>query len=332
MRRAHHGPCLCLRSSLTVIEVARLSGWPVSDREESFPGPAPEHPRPVRPSAALQTGERVSRTGEHARHSGDALGYSVTDALRHTWVIGPNGVGKSTLFLDLIVQDLEANRPVVVIEPKDLIADLLARIPATAVTTSSCSILSTKRRSASIRSTPEGRDRPPEVVADSLFGTFKAHLRRQPGTAQRRHFAQLPRCPGAPRRRVSGHAASAADQPRFRRKLTRFYPRRSVCRGFVRRWFDNLSPEATTTVVAPLSNKLRPLITAQLRAVLAQHYRRSFNIRQVLQTCKVLLVPLQKGVLGPEHARLLAALVDDRLRQAIRERAGVPEKDPPRRS
>jgi hypothetical protein len=57
------------------------------------------------------------------------FGYDVTDALRHTWVIGPNGVGKSTLLLNLIVQDLEANRPVV-IEPKDLITDLLARPPS----------------------------------------------------------------------------------------------------------------------------------------------------------------------------------------------------------
>jgi hypothetical protein len=62
--------------------------------------------------------------------AGGIIGYDTTDALRHTWVIGPNGVGKSTLLLNLILQDLEADRPVVVIiGPKDLIADLLARIP-----------------------------------------------------------------------------------------------------------------------------------------------------------------------------------------------------------
>ena len=113
---------------LNVIEVARLSGWPISDRDEQFPGQPPRHPRPVRPSAALQSGERVVATAS-APGSQAVLGYNLTDALRHTWVIGPNGVGKSTLLLNLIVQDLEANRPVVVIEPKDLIADLLARIP-----------------------------------------------------------------------------------------------------------------------------------------------------------------------------------------------------------
>ena len=165
---------------LTVIEVARLSGWPISDRDEHFPGQPPMHPRPVRPSAALQSGERVVADAS-APGAGSTIGYNITDALRHTWVIGPNGVGKSTLLLNLIVQDLEANRPVVVIEPKDLIADLLARIPA-------------HRRDDIVVLDPfdeapvginpldaaHRHGRSPEVVADSLFGTFKAHLRRQP--------------------------------------------------------------------------------------------------------------------------------------------------------
>ena len=89
-------------------------------------------------------------------------------------------------------------------------------------------------------------------------------------------------------------------------------------------WFDSLSPEAVANVVAPLSNKLRPLLTKQLRAVLAQRSPK-FNIRQVLTENKVLLVPLQKGILGPENAQLLGALVVAELWQAIRERAGTPE-------
>ena len=53
------------------------------------------------------------------------------DALRHLHVIGPTGVGKSTLLANLILQDIEAGRSVVVIEPKgDLVADVLDRIPA----------------------------------------------------------------------------------------------------------------------------------------------------------------------------------------------------------
>jgi len=89
-------------------------------------------------------------------------------------------------------------------------------------------------------------------------------------------------------------------------------------------WFESLSPDAVATVIAPLSNKLRPLLTKQLRAVLAQRSPK-FNIRQVLTENKVLLVPLQKGVIGPESAQLLGALVVAELWQAIRERAGTQE-------
>jgi hypothetical protein len=308
---------------LTVIEVARLSGWPISDRDEPFPGQPPKHPRPVRPSAALQAGERVVAIGK-APGSETVLGYDVTDALRHTWVIGPNGVGKSTLLLNLIVQDLEANHPVVVIEPKDLITDVLARIPE-------------HRRDDIVVLDPfdeapvginplDTRSRPPEVVADNLFGTFKALYGDSLGP---RSADILRNCLDVLARRDDASLLMLPQlltNPAFRHSLTRSVIRDDpFAAGPFWQWFDNLSPEAISTVVAPLSNKLRPLITKQLRAVLAQRSPK-FNIRQVLTDNKVLLVPLQKGVLGQENAQLLGALVMAELWQAIRERAGIPEQ------
>src|SRR5262249_50744705 len=50
--------------------------------------------------------------------------------LRHLHVLGPTGVGKSTLLANLIVQDIAAGHGVVVIDPKgDLVGDILARVP-----------------------------------------------------------------------------------------------------------------------------------------------------------------------------------------------------------
>lgn len=159
---------------LTVTEVARLSGWPIADHDEHFPGQPPLNPRPVRPSAALQAGQRVIAEAS-APGVTSSIGYNVTDALRHTWVIGPNGVGKSTLLLNLIVQDLDANRPLVVIEPKDLIADQLARIPEKRL--DDVAVLD-PFDTAPIGINPldpaHRHGRAPEVVADALFGTLKA--------------------------------------------------------------------------------------------------------------------------------------------------------------
>jgi hypothetical protein len=315
---------------LTVTEVALLSGWPIADHDEHFPGQPPLHPRPVRPTAALQSGRRVVAEAS-APGAGGTIGYDTTDALRHTWVIGPNGVGKSTLLLRLILQDLEADRPVVVIEPKDLIADLLARIPENR---RGDIVVLDPFDEAPVGINPldasHRHGRSPEVVADSLFGTFKAIwgdglgprsadiLRNCLDLLARRDDASLVMLP------------LLLTNPGFRRRLTRNVMERDpFASGPFWQWFDSLSPEATATTIAPLSNKLRPLLSKPLRDVLAQQHPK-FNVRQVLREKKVLLVPLQKGVIGPENAQLLGALVVAELWQAIRERAGTPEgsRDP----
>lgn len=315
---------------LTVTEIARLSGWPIADHDEHFPGQPPLHPRPVRPSAAVQSGQRVVADAS-APGAGGTIGYEVADALRHTWVIGPNGVGKSTLLLNLILQDLETDRPVVVIEPKDLIADLLARIPA-------------KRHGDVVVLDPfdvapvginpldgaHRHGRPPEVVADSLFGTFKAIWGDSLGP---RSSDILRNCLDLLARRDDATLVMLPlllTHPGFRRRLTRGVMQSDpFAAGPFWQWFDSLSPEAAATTIAPLSNKLRPLLSKPLRDVLAQQHPK-FNVRHVLLEKKVLLVPLQKGVIGPENAQLLGALVVAELWQAIRERAATPEgsRDP----
>lgn len=311
--------------SLTVTEIARLSGWPIADHDEHFPGQPPLHPRPVRPSSALQSGQRVVADAS-APGAGGTIGYDPTDAMRHTWVIGPNGVGKSTLLLNLILQDLEADRPILVIEPKDLIADLLARIPE-------------KRRDDIVVLDPfdealvginpldasHRHGRSPEVVADSLFGTFKAIWGDSLGP---RSSDILRNCLDLLARRDDASLVMLPlllTNPGFRRRLTRGVMQQDpFAAGPFWQWFDSLSPEATATTIAPLSNKLRPLFSKPLRDVLAQQHPK-FNVRQVLREKKVLFVPLQKGVIGPENAQLLGALVVAELWQAIRERAGTPE-------
>ncbi|WP_306359824.1 type IV secretory system conjugative DNA transfer family protein [Nocardia sp. CC227C] len=307
---------------LSVPEVSHLLAWPVSDHDERFPGQPPLHPKPVRPTPALLSGERVIAEANAPGVTG-TIGYDVLDSMRHTWVIGPNGTGKSTLLLNLIVQDLEAGRPVVVIEPKDLVSDILARIPDERA---GDIVLLDPLDEAPVGINPlaHSEGRTPEVIADSLFGTIHAiHgdlgprsadiLRNSLEVLAKRDDASLTMLP------------LLLTNPGFRRSLTQRVIREDpFAAGPFWAWFDSLSPEAVDTKIAPLSNKLRPLLTKQLRAVLAQRNPK-FNIRQVLRENKVLLVPLQKGVIGPEAAQLLGAIILAELWQAIRERAGTPE-------
>ena len=304
---------------LNASEAVGLTGWPIGDQE--LPGQPPLHPRQVAPMHLAAPGDRVIGTALAPGVSGQ-LGYSVTDALRHTWVIGPNGTGKSTLLLNLINQDLRAGRPVVVIEPKDLIRDLLARIPEPRrddVVLLDCT------DDAPVGLNPLSRHgRSAELIADGLLATFHALYGEAMGP---RSTDILANCLN-----VLSHRRDASlvmlplllTNPGFRRSLTQQAIRHDpIAAGPFWNWFEGLSDEARSQVIAPLSNKLRPLLRPQLRAVLAQRSPR-FNIRQVLTENKVLLVPLQKGVLGPDTAQLLGALVTSELWLAIRERAAVP--------
>jgi hypothetical protein len=278
----------------------------------------------------MQTGERIIADA-NAPGTTSAIGYNVIDALRHTWVIGPNGVGKSTVLLNLIVQDLEAGRPVVVIEPKDLVTDILARIPESR---RDDVVLLDPLSESPIGINPlDGRHREgrsPEVVADSLFGTFRALYGDALGP---RSSDILRNCLEVLARRDDASLVMLPlllTNPGFRRSLTQQAIRDDpFAAGPFWQWFDHLSPDAVAATVAPLSNKLRPLLSKQLRSVLAQRNPK-FNVRQLLREKKILLVPLQKGVIGPESAQLLASLVLAELWQAIRERTGTPEtnRDP----
>jgi predicted DNA-binding transcriptional regulator AlpA len=66
-------------------------------------------------------------------HDGETrrVSLSTDERVRHTYVIGASGTGKSTLLLSMAMQDIAAGNGFAVLDPHgDLIEDILARIPA----------------------------------------------------------------------------------------------------------------------------------------------------------------------------------------------------------
>ncbi len=314
---------------LGIGEAIRLTGWTISDKPEAFPGQGSLHPRKLRPSPALLTGDRIIAKANAPGVDG-LIGYGVDDALRHTHVLGPSGTGKSTLLLNLIINDLEAGRPIVVIEPKDLIADILSRIPKDRQRDI---VILDPLDDYPVGINPLDRMRggtPPEVVADSIFHIFHTlygdSLGRRSGDILRESLKAI-----ALRSDPSLIMLPLImTDPKFRRPLVRQAVERDpFAAGTFWSWYEELSPEGVMNNIAPLSNKVRPFLDIYLRGVLAQQ-RPRFNVRQVLEEKKVLLVPLQPGYIGPDRARLLASFVLAELWLAIRERAAIPEskRDP----
>jgi hypothetical protein len=105
-------------------ELAALAHLP---GEEAIPGVVMAGAREVAPPPGLPAQGKPLGLGVDGR----PVNLSVVDARRHMHVLGPTGVGKTTLIARLVLADFDAGRGAVVIDPKgDLVEDLLARIPA----------------------------------------------------------------------------------------------------------------------------------------------------------------------------------------------------------
>ena len=311
---------------INVPELAALSAWPVG-------------PTAYLPVAQMASTSLAPRRGtpDRGRVLGDAtapghdqpVALSLHDSLRHLHVLGPTGSGKSTLLCNLIVQDMEQGRGVVVIEPKgDLIEDVLLRVPANRL--NDVVILDPTDTEMPVGLNPLAREgRSAELVADQLLGVLHTLYASSwgPRTSDILMSALLTLT------RTSG--ASLVNLPilltdaRYRRRIIGSIDD-PIALGPFWAQFEDWSDAERSAAISPSMNKLRPFITRpELRGVLGQA-NPQFQMRDVFRHRRILLVNLAKGQLGPESSALLGALVVSQLWQTVLSRSKIaPEKRHP---
>jgi hypothetical protein len=310
---------------VNVGELKGLIGWPLGTTEVL----------PVEriPSRLLPPAIRVPRSGRivgEATYPGRERPLALTyrDALQHLHVIGPTGVGKSTLLLNLMVQDMVAGRSLVLIEPKgDLVYDVLARVPDDRLDDV---VVIDPTDSAPVGLNPlaaPGVDG--GVKTDQLLAIFKGLFPESWGPRLQdiltAGLLTLTRTPGMSLPALPLLFTDAA----FRRRLVgRLHD--PLALGPFWSWFEELSAAERALVLAPVMNRLRAfLLRDRLRRVLGQT-RPRFDVRQVFRERKILLVNANAGALGSESASLLGSLVVSQLWQTALGRSRIaPEQRHP---
>jgi hypothetical protein len=300
-------------------EIVGLCGWPIGEQPTARvarSGHRPLAPHPTIPSDGRVVVDATYPGAERP------LALNPPSALQHLHVLGPTGVGKSTLLLNLICQDMAAGRAVVVIEPKgDLIAEVLARVP--------------QDRQGDVvvldpsDSVPVGlnalaaKDGSPDLVADQLLAVFRGlyHQYFGPRTQDVLHscLLTLAKTPGMTLTALPLLLSNAAFRHSLVGKLDD-----PIGLGSFWAWYEGISEAERQQATAPVMNKLRAfLLRPALRAVVGQAAPK-FDIRQVFTERKILLVDLAKGTLSGETAALLGSLVIAQLWQTAQGRSATP--------
>lgn len=250
------------------------------------------------------------------------LRLAVPDRLQHLHVLGPTGVGKSTLLANLIVQDIADGYGVVVIDPKsDLVAEVLARVPEHRVQDIIVADAASTERPVGfniLRSAHDEQSR--ELVVDHVIHIwhelYKDFWGPRSEDVLRGALLSLINTRGA-----NGEAFTLIETPElltsapFRRFVTEQDGVPEALASFWA-WYRGMLPGDRLKVVGPILNKLRAsTLRTPLRLMLGQS--EGLDLARVLAERRVLLVPLSSGTLGAETAGLLGTLLLATLWQAV---------------
>lgn len=115
-------------AQVSALELTALSAWPVGS--PIIPGLTVGRTRYLPPNETIARDGRVIGTSVYDTFNHRRIAVSAEDGCRHMYVIGPSGLGKTTLLTNALQQDMEHGYGAVVIESKgDLFRAALDAVP-----------------------------------------------------------------------------------------------------------------------------------------------------------------------------------------------------------
>ncbi|MET0494342.1 MAG: type IV secretory system conjugative DNA transfer family protein [Actinoplanes sp.] len=264
------------------------------------------------------------------------IGISLTDCRYHVHALGPTGTGKTTLLMNMILDDVEAGRGVAAFDPAkgDLIRDLLDRLPKSA-------------GDRLVLIDPDERHAPPAInlLDPAVHGGTPHNVAANLTAVMAKVWA---RWWGHRTADICYHAlltlahlegSTLAQLPRLLSDSKWRAERVATVTNALKAWegntlgefwegFDTLSAGQRAGLTAPLLSRLRLVLAHPMATSLFGVAATTFSFADILDG-GVLLARLPKGVIGEDGTRLIGSLLLAGLWQATTARANLAEDQRP---
>lgn len=252
------------------------------------------------------------------------IGLSLADSRLHLHLLGPTGTGKTTALLNLAVQDVTAGRGVGVLDPKgDLVRGVLERLPRGRL--DEVVLISPEESDFSVGINPLelGTADDADLVAENTLTIFKRIYERFWGMRTddvlKAALRTLLRRTGT----TLAHVPLLLTDGDFRLDATTEL--NDIGLSSFWRWYEQLSDSQRLEAIGPVLNKLRDfLIRPRLRRLLCQP-RSTVDLRDVVDSGKILLADLSVGQWGQSAAELIGSFLVAKLWQAVLARSARAE-------
>ncbi len=253
-----------------------------------------------------------------------------SDRTRHQYVIGKSGSGKSALLNFQARQDVAAGAGLCVVDPHgDLIEDILAHVPkerakdvvlfdpADIERPMGLNLLEAKTDEEKDRASLDAMEIFIKLFGNEIFGPRIQHYFRN-GCLTLMDDEE--------------EGATLIDVPRLyvdddfqRYKVSKC--KNVVVRSFWEHEIAKTGAREKEEMIPYFSAKFGPFVTnSTMRNIIGQP-KSAFQVREVMDSGKILLVNLSKGKIGDVNAQLLGLIFVNKVNMAALSRADVPQKD-----
>ena len=255
------------------------------------------------------------------------FGIKTDDRRRHIYIVGKTGMGKTVMLENMAINDIREGKGIGFIDPHGEAAErLLNFIPS-------------DRINDVVYINPADIDYPisfnvmekvdldhRHLVAGGLMGVFK---KIWPDVWSARMEYILHNCilalleyPGSTLLGVNRMLADSDYRKKVVDKITD-----PVIRSFWVQEFGKYTQRYEVEATAAIQNKVGQFISAPLIRNIIGQTRSSINMREIMDSKKILIANLSKGRVGEDNSRLLGALLITKLQLSAMSRVDMPESE-----
>ena len=262
----------------------------------------------------------------NARNRDIAFGIRRRDRRSHIYCIGKTGTGKSTLLRTMVEQDIASGEGFTLFDPH---GDLAATIPSIVPLRRQPDLIYLNVPDPSLQWTFNPLAGVPEdkraLAASGLVEVFKK-LWVDDWGPRLEHLLRnvvftLLEIPGSSLGDVPALLTDRTYRSGIISRLGNL-----VVRDFWENEFDKYSPAFRAVVVAPLQNKLGALLTDPILRRILTEEGDPLDLREIMDTKKILLVNLDKGRIGEGPAMILGSFLLSHIALAGISRSDQPER------
>ncbi len=248
------------------------------------------------------------------------------DRLRHIYVIGKTGVGKSTLLLNMAISDIEKGKGCCVLDPHGDIADkLLNYIPQDRIEDVVHFNITDIQHLVAYNPLHNVHPQQYHIVVANLISTFKKIWADSWGPRLEYILNQslltLVYYPKATLLDIQPLLTNTV----FREEVL-LYVQNNLLKLFWYNEYDKYPPAFRMEAISPVLNKMGVFASNLiLRNVVGRNA--SINIQQIVDTRKILICNLSKGSIGEESSSLLGSILLSGIQQAVLARSNLSEEN-----